>query len=73
MIALALSQLASIGTLTAMWLAGSKRWWAWLIAFLNQFLWFVVIALYHSWFLLPLETICAGIFGWNLLRWKRNR
>ena len=59
-------------TISVMWLAGSKRWEAWLLSLFNQVLWFAWIAHERHWGLLPMNLAMFAIAGRNLWKWTRR-
>lgn len=68
----ALSLGTSAGTLAAMWLAGRKSWWAWVVGLANQILWFLAIILFEVWGLLPLAVALTVMYALNLIKWRRE-
>lgn len=59
-------------TLTAMWLAGSKRTAAWGVGLANQGLWAAFIVVFEAWGLAPLTVALTVIYSRNLLRWRAD-
>jgi hypothetical protein len=59
-------------TIYGMWLAGSKRWQAWLVGLCNQGLWLVFIVAFGAWGLLPLNAALIGVYSRNLVLWRRS-
>lgn len=59
-------------TILAMWLAGSKRWEAWLVGLLNQILWAATIVVFDTWGLLPLTVFLTFTYARNLIKWRRE-
>lgn len=60
------------GTVTSMWLAGSKRWEAWAVGLANQALWLATIVVFGTWGLLPLLVFLVFTYTRNLLRWRKG-
>jgi hypothetical protein len=57
-------------TITAMWLAGSKRRLAWKVSLVNQCLWLAWIVAERQWGLLPMNVAMFVIAGRNLYLWR---
>lgn len=71
---IALPYVMSAVTLTAIWAAGNKHPWAWLLSLGNQALWgtWIYLTWPQSQGLLPM-TICLSVmYARNFRKWKRD-
>lgn len=64
-----LTWIISIATITQIYFAGNKVWWAWLITIFNQILWLIFIIGSNSWGLLPLNAVMVILGVRNCLKW----
>jgi hypothetical protein len=61
----------SANTLTVMWLVGNKRTLGWTLALIGQTVWFLFIAVFEAWGLLPLAVGLTIVYARNLWNWHR--
>lgn len=65
---LALSLITSATTLFAVWVSARSVRLSWKVSLANQAVWFLFIATFDAWGLLPLNLALAGMFAFNLRR-----
>lgn len=58
---------------TIMWLAGNKRWEAWLLGLLNQFIWAAYAVLSGQTGFLFGAAVYGTVYARNLCKWVRTR
>jgi nicotinamide riboside transporter PnuC len=69
----AISLITSAVTIFAMWAAGSKKSWAWLLGIANQIPWLIFIYVFKAWGLLPLTVALTITYTRNHILWRRER
>ena len=67
-----LSLLASLGTITSMYMLARQNRNGWVVSLFNQLVWFLLIVHSHLWGLLPLQftMLAIALHGWA--RWGKN-
>lgn len=62
----------SLNTIALMWLVGDRRILGWVLGLVGQAVWFVFIAVFDAWGLLPLATVLTVVYARNLAKWRRE-
>lgn len=67
-----LDYITAAATLLSLYTIGKKKWWGWVISFLNNFVYAYMNAHLHLWGLLPVNLILIFIFAKNTKEWYRD-
>lgn len=55
---------------TAMWLAGRRYWWAWLVGIFNELLWVGYAVATHQLGFIPFAIAYTWVYAKNAAEWK---
>ncbi|MFL6314782.1 MAG: hypothetical protein ACJ71W_21975 [Terriglobales bacterium] len=59
-------------SIAAIYFAGKRRWWAWLLYLVNLVFLVVINIKLHLWGFMPLNVFAAALYFKNAREWKRN-
>lgn len=63
----------SANTIALMWLVGNRRTLGWVLGLAGQAMWFVFIAVFDAYGLLPLAVVLTVVYARNLAKWRKEQ